>query len=191
VSAGPPERARVKPLSVEEARAAAREVGVPDQMAELEVFRVLLRHPPLAKALTDLLVTLLFRGELDARLRELVIMRIGWVTRSVYEWTQHWRVAIGLEIAEADLLAVRDWRTSDRFGAPERAVLAATDETLEQGTISPETFAECERALGGTEALLELVAAIGNWRLFSSLLRSLDIPLEAGVAPWPPDGRAP
>ena len=38
--------------------------------------------------------------------------------------------------------------------------------------------------------LLELVVAIGNWRLFSSLLRSLEVPLEEGVAPWPPDGEA-
>ena len=37
----------------------------------------------------------------------------------------------------------------------------------------------------------KLVIAIGNWRLFSALLRSLDVPLEDGVAPWPPDGRAP
>jgi hypothetical protein len=39
--------------------------------------------------------------------------------------------------------------------------------------------------------LIELVVAIGNWRLFSSLLRSLEIPLEDGVAPWPPDGKPP
>jgi hypothetical protein len=35
------------------------------------------------------------------------------------------------------------------------------------------------------------VTAIGNWRLFSSLLQSLDIPLEEGVEAWPPDGREP
>jgi hypothetical protein len=39
--------------------------------------------------------------------------------------------------------------------------------------------------------LVELVVAIGNWSLFSSLLRSLKVPLEEGVAPWPPDGRSP
>ena len=40
-------------------------------------------------------------------------------------------------------------------------------------------------------AIAELVAAIGNWRMFSALLRSLDVPLEDGVDPWPPDGIAP
>jgi alkylhydroperoxidase family enzyme len=182
---------RIPRLSVEEAKAAAEQGGVPAQMAELSVFRVLLRHPPLAKAITGLLTTLLFRGKLDARLRELVIMRIGWATGSEYEWTQHWRVAKQLGVAEEDLLAVRDWRRSSRLGEAERAVLAATDETLEKGAIAAETFELCRKHLGGTEQLLELVAAIGNWRLFSQLLRSLEIPLEDGVASWPPDGRVP
>jgi alkylhydroperoxidase family enzyme len=107
----------------------------------------------------------------------------------VYEWTQHWRVARDLEVSEADLLAVRDWEAAE-LGPAERAVLAATDETIDTGTISASTWAECAGHLS-TEALLELVVAIGNWRTFSSLLRSLEVPLEDGVTPWPPDGLAP
>ena len=183
--------ARIPLLSVEEAKLAAEQIGLPAQMAELSVFRVLLRHPELCKAIFGLLSGLLFRGKLDARLRELVILRIGWATKSEYEWTQHWRVASQLGVSEADMLAVRDWRQSGRFGAAEHAVLAATDETLEQGAISPETWRACETELGSHENLLELVAAIGNWRLFSSLLRSLEIPLEDGVSSWPPDGVRP
>ncbi len=160
-------------------------------MAELSIFRVLLHHPPLAKAVFTMLSTLLFNSKLDLRLRELVIMRIGWVTGSVYEWTQHWRVAKTLGVDEADLLAVREWRSADRFGDAERAVLAATDETLASGTISTETWKACEAHVGGREGLLELVAAIGTWRMISSLLRSLEVPLEEGVEPWPPDGKDP
>lgn len=183
--------ARIPRLSIEDAKLAAEKIGLPAQMAELSVFRVLLRHPDLAKAIFGLLAGLLFRGKLDARLREFVILRIGWLTKSDYEWTQHWRVAAQLGMSEAEMLAVRDWRGSKLLGEAERAVLAATDETLERGAISPETWRACEAALGSHENLLELVAAIGNWRLFSSLLRSLEIPLEEGVPSWPPDGRSP
>ncbi len=182
--------ARVPLLSLEDSRKAAAEAEVVPQLAELSVFRALLNHPSLAKRVQDLLIELLFRGQLDARLRELVILRIGWVTGSVYEWTQHWRVATELGMPEADCLAVRDWRASDRFDAADRAVLAATDDTLETGAISAETWTACEAELG-LESLLELVVAIGNWRLFSSMLRSLEIPLEEGVQPWPPDGVRP
>ncbi len=134
---------------------------------------------------------LLVQGKLDRRLRELVIMRLGWATASEYEWAQHWRVARELGIPHEDLLALRDWRSSDRFGDADRAVLAATDETLETGTISPETWELCRAHVGGTEELLELVAAIGCWRMISSLLRSLEIPIEAEMESWPPDGEKP
>jgi alkylhydroperoxidase family enzyme len=177
-------------LDPEAARRAAIDAGIPEAMTDLSVFRVLLHHPVLAGAIYRLLSTLLWKGTLDARLRELVIMRIGWRTASEYEWTQHWRVSRLLEIPERDLLAVRDWHGADCFGAAERAVLAATDETLDVGAISPETWAECAEHLS-SEALLELVVAIGNWRMFSSLLRSLEVPLEDGVEPWPPDGTTP
>ncbi len=182
---------RVSPLTIEAAEAAAAAAGVPAAMAHLNIFRVLLHHPPLAKAVGNLLVTLLWNAKLDMRLRELVILRLGWATGSDYEWTQHWRVASGLGVSDQDMLGVRDWRAYAAFGAAERAVLAATDETLATGTISPGTWEECRVHVGEVEALLELVVAIGNWRMISSLLRSLQIPLEDGIASWPPDGAGP
>jgi len=184
--------ARVPRLPLEEARAAADEAGVPDYMAELSIFQVLLNHPTLARALNDLLATMLWHGRLAQRLRELVIMRIGWLTACDYEWTQHWRVACGLGVPAEDLLGVRDWPRYDGFGTTERAVLAATDEVVRDGVVSAQTWAACEQELGADSAvLIELVTAIGAWRMIASMLRSLEVPLEDGVSSWPPDGQPP
>ena len=184
--------AGVPRLPLEEAKAAADEAGVPDYMAELSIFQVLLNHPTLARAFNDLLATMLWHGALDSRLRELVIMRIGWLTACDYEWTQHWRVACGLGVPADDLRAVRDWSTHDGFGAAERAVLAATDEVVRDGSVSAQTWAVCERELGADSAVLvELVTAIGAWRMIASILHSLEVPLEEGVVSWPPDGDPP
>ena len=183
---------RVPRLPVGEAKAAADQAGVPDYMAELSIFQVLLNHPTLARALNDLLATMLWHGALDSRLRELVIMRIGWLTACDYEWTQHWRVACGLGVHAGDLLGVRDWSAHDGFGAPERAVLAATDDVVRDGAVSAQTWAACERELGADSAVLfELVTAIGAWRMIASILHSLEVPLEDGIASWPPEGQPP
>ena len=183
---------RIQPLGEDEARAAADVAGVPDIVADLNVFRVWLRHPELARWMNDLLMGLLWRSSLDVRLRELVIMRIGWTTGSDYEWTQHWRIAAQLGVPEADLLAVRDWQHEAAFGPADRAVLAATDETLATGAITPPTWAACvEHVSADDRVLLELVAAIGCWRMVSGMLRSLEVPLEDGIESWPPDGRSP
>jgi alkylhydroperoxidase family enzyme len=183
---------RIPRLSVDEAKAAADQAGIPDYMAELSIFQVLLNHPTLARALNDLLATVLWHGTLAPRLRELVIMRIGWLTACDYEWTQHWRVACGLGVPAEDLLGVRDWSARASFGGAERAVLAATDDVLRDGAVSATTWAACERELGADPAVLvELTTAIGAWRMIATILHSLEVPLEDDVSSWPPDGRAP
>ena len=178
---------RVPLLSPEAARAAGSEAGLPAQLAELNVFRLLLRLPKTAKAVSDLLLSMLFGGPLDDRLRELVIMRIGWSTGSEYEWTQHWPIAQQRKCTPQELLALREPTLPESFGPTERAVLSATDETLAHGAISKATFAECRERFGD-DAATELAVAIGCWRLISQFARSLEIPLEEGVASWPPDG---
>lgn len=189
---------RVHTLPIREAEAAAESAGVPLYMARLNIFRVLLRHPELARALHDLLATLLWKGSLDKRMRELVIMRLGWVTGSVYEWTQHWSIAGSIGVSEQDLLGVREWRAYPGFGPRERALMAAVDEVVRDGSISPDTWAQIVEHVtpaaadeSGDKTVLEVVAVIGAWRMVSTWLQSLGVPLEDGVEPWPPDGVAP
>jgi alkylhydroperoxidase family enzyme len=188
----PSGEARVPRLPLDEAKAAADEAGVPDYMAELAIFQVLLNHPALAGRLNDLLALMLWHGKLDSRLRELAIMRIGWLTASDYEWARHWRVAQGLGVSADDLLGVREWPSYRGFGPTEQAVLAATDDVVRDGTVSEQSWAACRQAFGTDHAtLVELVTAISAWRMVASILHSLQVPLEDGVASWPPEGQPP
>lgn len=183
--------ARIETLSVDESVRRANELGILPQIGELNIFRTLLRHPKLAKVVNDLLMMLLSDGnQLDARLRELVIMRIGWSTCCDYEWTQHWPIAQMFGASEDELLAVRDWQSAECFDDADRAVLAATDETLEHGRILDSTWQACMATLEQPEVLLELCVAIGAWRLISQLALSTGVELEEGVESWPPDGRS-
>jgi alkylhydroperoxidase family enzyme len=183
---------KVEALTLAESLKAAEEVDILPTLAELNIFRTLLRHPQLAKVVSELLMMLLSDGnKLDPRLRELLIMRIGWVTSCDYEWTQHWPIAKLFGINEDHLLAVRDWQNADCFDAADRAVLAATDDTLQHGRILDPTWDACMEALEEPEVLLELSVAIGAWRLISQLARSTGVKLEEGVESWPPDGQFP
>ena len=177
-------------LSPEAALAVAEKLGLHERVATLNIFRTLFHRPATAKAIFDLLLSLLLNAELSHRLRELVIMRIGWVTGCDYEWTQHWPIAQDMGgCAPEELLAIRDWRAADCFGEAEQAVLAATDELLDTGNLSDESWSRCHAALG-RDASVDLVAAIGTWSMISTLARGLGVPLEEGVPSWPPDGDA-
>jgi alkylhydroperoxidase family enzyme len=182
---------RVALLPVEETLRIAEQLGLPARFARGGAFRTLAHNPDLVKAVYGQLTTLLLRNRFDTRLRELMIMRIGWVTGAMYEWTQHWRVATEAGIPDADILAVRDWRNAPNLTPADRAILTATDESLAGQTISDATWAEVTQFVTDPAEQVEFVVALGNWTLFSILLRNLRIPLEAGITPWPPDGLVP
>jgi alkylhydroperoxidase family enzyme len=191
MNAGNQQGARIGMLSREEAQRLGKEVGIPSTLAPLTVFRTLLRRPDLAVAVATQLSLLLWKSNrLDLRLREFIIMRIGWRQGADYEWSQHFAVALHIGMTEADIVKVRDWRNAEGLSAAEQAVLAATDDTLDLGGISDETWAQCREHVGGDEILIEMTLAIANWRSFSELLLSLKIPMEDGLESWPPDGRA-
>ncbi|MCP3984803.1 MAG: carboxymuconolactone decarboxylase family protein [bacterium] len=183
-------RERVEMLSPEDAAGAASRVDLHELIPKLNIFRTILRRPRTAKAVSDLILSLMFEAELEHRLRELVIMRIGWVTGSEYEWAQHWPLAQEMfGCTSEELVALRSWRGSDLFDERDRIVLGATDELLETGDLSDEGWARCEAALG-REASIDLVSAVATWRLVSILARGLRVPLEEGRDSWPPDGKA-
>jgi alkylhydroperoxidase family enzyme len=181
---------RVPMVPLERARELGEAMGLPARRTQSEAFRVLANNPGVARVAYSHLIQLLENNKLDTRLRELMIMRIGWVTGSVYEWTQHWRVATTAGIPPEDILAVRDWRNSDRLNPADKAILAATDECLAGKSISDAGWAEVAKHVREPAQQVEFVIAMGNWMMFSLLFRNLRIPLAEGVVVWPPDGLA-
>jgi len=181
---------RVPMIPPERARELGEAMGMPARRTQSEAFRVVANNSGVARVAFGQLMQLLENNRFDTRLRELMIMRIGWVTGSAYEWTNHWRVATAAGIPPEDILAVRDWRNSERLTPADRAILAATDECLEGKSISDAVWAEVAKHVSEPAEQVEFVIAMGNWLMFSMLFRNLRIPLAEGVAVWPPDGLA-
>ncbi|CAM3129630.1 carboxymuconolactone decarboxylase family protein [Mycobacterium colombiense] len=181
---------RLPLLPLEQAAQAADKIGIDPRYLVQPIWTMLLARPKFAKALYSVLTDLLFRSTLPVRLRELLIMRIGWATAAEFEWAQHWQVATRAGVDPEDLLAVRDWRSSDRFDAADQAALAAADDVIAAGEVSDHSWAALRSHYSDSE-LLELIAVVATWHYVSVLVRSLRVPLDDGMSPWPPDGRAP
>ncbi len=182
---------RVPEISFAQAAILGAAMGLPAHRTGGNAFRSVANNPGVARVAFGQLRRLLEFNTLDTRLRALMIMPIGWVTGSVYEWTRHWRVAIEAGIPDQDIVAVRDWRTSDRLTAADRAILDATDECLAGRTISDAIWSDVARAIPDPGQQVEFIVAMGNWMAFSMLFRNLNIPLPEGMMHWPPDGLSP
>jgi hypothetical protein len=83
-------------------------------------------------------------------------------------------------------LRIRDWNYYATWAAGDRAMLHATDLTLSGTPLDDETWSACYRALGDVSRVIELLLTIGAWQMISSLLRTLEIPLESSISVWPP-----
>lgn len=182
---------RIELLSLEETAAIHTEVGVAPEKAFANIYRTLMHKPKFGFLINELVELLLTESTLEPRLRELVIMRIGWLNKGAYEWTHHWRLALGDGVAESDLLAMRNWQASDQWSPKERALFSATDESLASGTVSDETMDECVKHFASEQELIDAMATISVWDMISRLLITLRVPLEEIVEAWPPDGEMP
>jgi alkylhydroperoxidase family enzyme len=181
---------RLPLLDIEDARAAAERIGIDPKYLTQPIWTMLLARPKYARALYQVLTDLLFRSTIPPRLRELLIMRIGWATAAEFEWAQHWDVATRAGVAPNDLLAVRDWQAAERFSDADRAALAAADDVVANGVVGDASWAGLRSHFTEPE-LLEIVAVLATWHYVSVLVRSLRVPLDEGMTPWPPDGTAP
>jgi alkylhydroperoxidase family enzyme len=176
-------------LAPEESKRRAAEVGIREDLASVNAFRSLLNNSKAAGAIGKLLTTLLFEGSLDQRVRELAILRTGWLSGSEYEFCQHVAAARRLNLSDEDILGVRDPDSCKSYNEIDSAVLRLTDELMCGTEISSATWDTLSKAFD-TPRLIELLAVTANWRFFALYLKAAEVPLDNGVPSWP-EGKPP
>jgi alkylhydroperoxidase family enzyme len=112
--------------------------------------------------------------KLDPKLRELAILRTGIVGDSRFEYSQHLKVARMVGVTEEKLASIKGWIASKSFTAPERAVMAATDELVGRNLVEDDTFAELKKHLSDPE-IMEMFYVIGLWRMHGMIVRALHL----------------
>ena len=176
-------------LPVDEAISRGKEVGLDERFSSLNAFRVMLHNPRAAGAVAELLRTLMFHNNLNARTRELVILRNGWRTGSEYEFCQHVRVSRDLKMSEEEILGVRDPANCGAYDETDRAVIRMADELLDNSQVSAETWSILQKAFPD-EQLVELLIVAGFWRMIAGYLKTAKVPLDTSVPSWP-EGKPP
>ena len=95
----------------------------------LNIFRTLLGHPDALRAFLGWASYVLSkRSTLPAREREIVVLRIGFLCRSGYEWTQHCEIGERAGLTKAEITAIKQGAQAPNWRAPEIALIKACDE---------------------------------------------------------------
>lgn len=122
--------------------------------------------------------------------RELLLIRIGILCRSEYEYAAHVRAGLQAGLTDADIDMILAGPESPNADATERALLRATDELHERERISAETWAALAETFD-TRQLLDVLVAVGGYRSTSMLINSAGVQLDANMTEFrfPPELR--
>jgi len=172
--------ARVKLLEKEEVEPMAREIyqKVEDSGSEvINLFKALAHSPKIFRDFNRLGITLLLKGDLSPRLRELAILRVGNLAGANYEWTKHVPIALEAGASQGQIDDLPNWADSTQFDEQERAVLQYTDEVARNIKASDGTFKKIAEFLSQKE-IIELTVTIGYYGMVCRVLETLEIQLE-------------
>ncbi len=144
------------------------------------VFQTFVRNPPADRVRGAINNHVNSRSTLSPRQRELLLMRIGILCRSEYEYAAHHRVGRRAGMTEADIARILSGPGTG--GDPiEDALLRATDELHERELISGETWATLAAALD-TRQLFDVLIAVGGYRSTSMLINTAGVQLDDNMA---------
>ena len=145
----------------------------------LNIFRTLVRAP---KALTRFNAwggyVLSRRNDLPARQREIVILRVGYMCKSGYEFTQHTRIGLQSGLTAAEIEAIK--RGADAGWSPADAVLIrAADELHTDQFISDSTWNMLKQHYSEKQCM-DVVFTVGQYTQVSMMLNTFGVQLDAG-----------
>lgn len=176
---------RIEPLGPDEVDGEALDlivairesVGVTSMVKVPEYFGTMLKHPALFRCQMEM-GTALFKGLIPVRERELAVLRVGWLTRSPYEWGQHVEIARRYGIPDEEILRVQRGSADPGWSDHDRAVIAAVEELLGDYAIADDTWAVL--AQGWSEAqLIEFPMMVGQYVATAFIQNSLRVRMAA------------
>jgi alkylhydroperoxidase family enzyme len=133
----------------------------------INLFRMLANAPAMIGPTLRLGEAILTRGELDPKLRELVILRVARRTDSEYEWVQHEGIARLIGLSDDEIARAADDR---------RPELRLVDSVLD-GTPPEELVAEVAASLGRAQ-LLELILTAGYYAMLGGMMRAIRLDVD-------------
>jgi alkylhydroperoxidase family enzyme len=160
---------RIEPLQPEEVSGAARELidrvrasaGAAAATEIPEYFRTMVKHPEIFRCQLEL-GTVIFKGRLSPRERELAVLRVGWLLRAPYEWGEHVDIAKRYGVSAEEVARVTQGSSAPGWSEHDAAILKGVEELLSEQMISDATWATLARSWDEAQ-LIEFPMMVGQY----------------------------
>lgn len=141
------------------------------------IFRTLANHEKLAKRWLVFGNHILAKSTLPARDREIVILRIGWLCQSAYEWSQHVHIARHVDMTDEEIGRIKEGAEAEGWTDHERLLIKATDELKQDAFISDDTWKGLKQTYSDQQ-MMDLVFTCGQYNMVSMALNSFGVQLD-------------
>lgn len=131
-------------------------------------------HPGVSLPWLAFNATLLEQASIDTRDRELLILRVAWLTQCAYEWTEHQRIGAQAGLTAEQIAAVRMGADEPIWSPRERALLRAVDEMIDRHRVGDDTW-QCLAEDFDRHQLLEILFIVGAYTCLAFVVNSADL----------------
>jgi alkylhydroperoxidase family enzyme len=174
-------RPRIAPVSDAEMTDEQREVMalLSERRPTLNIYRTLVRAPKALKRFTEWGGYILSRrNSLPAREREIVILRVGFLCKSGYEFTQHTQIGLDSGLTADEISRIKAGAGAG-WSAPDAALIRAADELVGDHFVSDATWGALLEHFDEKQCM-DVVLTAGQYTQVSMLLNSFGVQLEPG-----------
>ena len=157
-----------------------KEILAPMGERVLNIFRTMVQAPKAAKGfLAWGNYVLSKKNDLPPREREIVILRIGYLCRSGYEWTQHVPIGQRAGLTDDEVARIKGGAGAPGWSAADQALLRASDELHHDQFITDATWAALKAHFTDKQCM-DVVFTAGQYTQVSMILNSFGVQLDAG-----------
>lgn len=150
------------------------------------IYRTYARHVAMDQPRTSVSEHIRQDSTLSQRIRELLIVRMGVLCRSEYEWAAH-----APALRRAGMTNTEMQRVVDGPGSAsdvEAVLMRAVDELHRDSVVSDATWRELAKTFDAKQ-LLDILTTIGGYRMVSMALNTFGVQLEENAERFPPSLR--
>ncbi len=148
---------------------------------DYNVYKTLAHHVDLFKRWSPLGQFVMNGSSLPPRERELVMLRMGWLCQSEYEWAQHARIAKAQAgLTNEDIHRIAEGPAAAGWSEFERTLLRMVDE-LRYDTLISDASWQALRTRYSVQQVMEAMYTASQYQLVSMALNSLGVQLDPGL----------
>jgi quinoprotein glucose dehydrogenase len=169
-------RPRISPVPAHERTDAQRQMLA--ARPDYNIYTTLAHHPELYSRWSGLGRFVLNGSSIPARHREMLMLRMGWLCQSEYEWSQHARIATTTAgMTDAEIHRIAEGPQAPGWTDFERTLLRMVDELRYDAIISDATWNVLSKEYSD-QKIMEALYTAAQYQLVSMALNSLGVQLD-------------